>query len=153
MGTCFTMVSYTLQLAEPRQETTSFASLDQRDYETGFHTFTTLCTQNLSKQPPGTHLLLSVITGEKPTDKTQIQAITRNQVRTMTPTARKATATTKMTTYDNDYAPQLHIIPEIGDGACLLRCVSRRIHIAPDMAHPFRALGTTSRRGALYYLL
>ena len=34
----------------------------------------------------------------KPTDKTQIQAITRNQVRTMTPTARKATATTKMTT-------------------------------------------------------
>ena len=40
-----------------------------------------------------------VITGEKPTDKTQIRAITTNKVRAMTPTARKATATTKMTTF------------------------------------------------------
>ena len=40
---------------------------------------------------------------------------------------------------DNDYAPQWHIIPEIGDGACLLRCVSRTIHNTPDMHEFIRA--------------
>ena len=41
--------------------------------------------------------------------------------------------------HDNDYAPQWYIILEIGDGACSLRCVSRKIHNTPDMHEFIRA--------------
>lgn len=31
------------------------------------------------------------------------------------------------------------IVPEIGDGACILRCISRRIHNTPDLHHVIRS--------------
>ena len=34
---------------------------------------------------------------------------------------------------DNQYSGQWSIIPEIGDGACLLRCISRSVYNTPDM--------------------
>lgn len=33
---------------------------------------------------------------------------------------------------------QWNIIPEIGDGACLLRCISRRVHNTPDLHNAIR---------------
>ena len=40
---------------------------------------------------------------------------------------------------DTPHPGQWSIIPEIGDGACLLRCVSRRVHNTPDLHRVIRA--------------
>ena len=40
---------------------------------------------------------------------------------------------------NNDNSGQWSIIPEIGDGACLLRCISRRVHNNPALHHIVRA--------------
>ena len=40
---------------------------------------------------------------------------------------------------DNQYAGQWAIIPEIGDGACLLRCISRNVYNTPEMHDMVRA--------------
>lgn len=40
----------------------------------------------------------------------------------------------------NNYPPNGHwtVVPEIGDGNCLLRCISRRVHGTPDLHHVVR---------------
>ena len=40
---------------------------------------------------------------------------------------------------NNNNSGQWSIIPEIGDGACLLRCISRRVHNNPALHHIVRA--------------
>ena len=136
------MVSDTLQLAEPRQETTSFASLDQRNYQTGFHTFTTLCTypefvQAATGHPPSFGDNRRKNNGQNTDSGNNEKSGSDDDTDSQKGNSDHEKLNDDFN--DNDYAPQWHIIPEIGDGACSLRCVSR-IHNTSDMHEFIRAV-------------